>query len=94
MKIQVANRIERLPPYMLGKLKQLIYERRRAGADVIDMNMGNPTDPPPGRVETELRHVVDERRRLPSPASVASHPEGFGERASHGSAACRMRRAL
>jgi alanine-synthesizing transaminase len=62
MKIQVANRIERLPPYMLGKLKQLIYERRRAGADVIDMNMGNPTDPPPTAVVDKLREAARDTR--------------------------------
>ena len=62
MKIDVANRIERLPPYMLGKLKQLIYERRRAGADVIDMNMGNPTDPPPTAVVDKLREAARDTR--------------------------------
>jgi alanine-synthesizing transaminase len=62
MKIEVANRIERLPPYMLGKLKQLIYERRRAGADVIDMNMGNPTDPPPTAVVDKLREAARDTR--------------------------------
>lgn len=58
MKIDVANRIQRLPPYMLGRLKQLIYERRRAGADVIDMNMGNPSDAPPEAVVQKIRQAV------------------------------------
>ncbi len=58
MHIETANRIGRLPPYMLGKLKQLIYDRRRAGADVIDFNMGNPSDPPPAPVVDKLREAV------------------------------------
>lgn len=58
MKIQIANRIERLPPYVLGRLKQLIYERRKAGADVIDLNMGNPSDPPPDPVLDKIREAV------------------------------------
>ncbi len=58
MQIEVANRIQRLPPYVLGKLKQMIYERRRAGADVIDMNMGNPSDAPPEAVVDKLREAV------------------------------------
>src|SRR5687767_9186685 len=62
MKIQVASRIERLPPYVLNRLKQLIYERRKAGADVIDMNMGNPTDPPPEAVVEKLREAVADPR--------------------------------
>jgi alanine-synthesizing transaminase len=58
MKIQPASRIERLPPYILGRLKQMIYERRKAGADVIDLNMGNPSDPPPDAVVEKIREAV------------------------------------
>ena len=58
MDIQPATRIERLPPYVLGKLKQLIYERRKDGADVIDMNMGNPSDPAPDAVVDKIREAV------------------------------------
>ena len=58
MQIQLANRIERLPPYVLGRLKQMIYERRKDGADVIDLNMGNPTDAPPDPVVDKIREAV------------------------------------
>lgn len=62
MEINLANRIERLPPYVLGRLKQLIYERRKSGADVIDMNMGNPSDAPPDAVVDKLREAVQDPR--------------------------------
>lgn len=62
MDIKVASRIERLPPYVLGKLKQMIYDRRKAGADVIDMNMGNPTDAPPDPVVDKIREAVIDPR--------------------------------
>ena len=58
MEIELASRIERLPPYVLGRLKALIYERRKAGADVIDMNMGNPSDAPPDPVVDKIREAV------------------------------------
>lgn len=58
MQIHVANRIERLPPYVLGRLKNLIHERRQAGADVIDLNMGNPSDAPPDPVVEKIREAV------------------------------------
>src|SRR5690606_39802757 len=58
MDIQLASRIERLPPYVLGRLKQMILERRQAGADVIDLNMGNPSDPPPYPVVEKIREAV------------------------------------
>lgn len=62
MEIQPASRILRLPPYVLGKLKNLIYERRKAGSDVIDLNMGNPSDPPPDAVVDKLREAVIDPR--------------------------------
>ncbi|MEX1017132.1 MAG: aminotransferase class I/II-fold pyridoxal phosphate-dependent enzyme [Phycisphaeraceae bacterium] len=62
MKIQPASRIERLPPYVLGRLKQMIYDRRKAGADVIDLNMGNPTDAPPDPVVEKIREAVMDPR--------------------------------
>ena len=70
MDIQVANRIERLPPYVLGRLKTLIYERRKAGADVIDMNMGNPSDPPPDPVVDKIREAVLDPRNSRYSASA------------------------
>ena len=62
MKIRLASRIERLPPYILGRLKQLIYDRRKAGADVIDLNMGNPTDAAPDAVVDKIREAVTDPR--------------------------------
>ena len=44
--IQLASRVYRLPPYMFGRINSLLYEKRRAGNDVIDLGMGNPSDPP------------------------------------------------
>lgn len=62
MDIEPASRIRRLPPYILGALKQMIYERRKAGADVIDLNMGNPSDPPPDAVVDKIREAVVDPR--------------------------------
>jgi alanine-synthesizing transaminase len=62
MEIQVANRITRLPPYMLGRLKQLTYEKRKAGYDVIDLNMGNPNDPTPAAIVGKLAEAAADLR--------------------------------
>jgi alanine-synthesizing transaminase len=46
-KIEAAERVKRLPSaYLFGKINALMYQKRRAGADVIDLGMGNPHDPP------------------------------------------------
>lgn len=58
MQIKLAPRIDRLPPYILARLKTMVYERRKAGFDVIDMNMGNPSDAPPDAVVDKIREAV------------------------------------
>lgn len=70
MDIQVASRIDRLPTYILGQLKQLIYERRKAGSDVIDLNMGNPSDAPPDPVVDKIREAVLDPRNSRYSASA------------------------
>jgi alanine-synthesizing transaminase len=60
--IDVADRVKRLPPYLFGKINALKYQKRRAGVDVIDLGMGNPTDvPDPTVIEKLCEAARDER---------------------------------
>ncbi|MBN1912453.1 MAG: aminotransferase class I/II-fold pyridoxal phosphate-dependent enzyme [Pirellulales bacterium] len=52
--IEVAERVRRLPPYLFAQINRLLYEKRRAGADVIDLGMGNPSDPPEDLIVDKL----------------------------------------
>ncbi|MCK4277411.1 MAG: aminotransferase, partial [Phycisphaerae bacterium] len=52
--IDVSARIRRLPPYLFGKLNKLRNEKRRGGVDVIDLGMGNPSDPPSQEIIDKL----------------------------------------
>jgi len=52
--IEVAERVRRLPPYLFARLNRLMYEKRRAGDDVIDLGMGNPSDAPEPLVVEKL----------------------------------------
>ena len=56
--IPVADRVNRLPPYLFGKINKLKLQRRRAGADVIDLGMGNPTDPPDSQISDKLKEAL------------------------------------
>jgi alanine-synthesizing transaminase len=56
--IRFASRVYRLPPYMFGRINQLLYEKRRARADVIDLGMGNPSDPPEDIVIQKLAEAA------------------------------------
>jgi alanine-synthesizing transaminase len=59
---RVAARLNRLPPYMFGRINQLLYEKRRAGHDVIDLGMGNPADPPQAIVIEKLVEAAQDPR--------------------------------
>lgn len=60
--IPVADRVLRLPPYLFGKINKLKYEKRVAGIDVIDLGMGNPTDPPDPLVSEKLAEAIQDPR--------------------------------
>jgi alanine-synthesizing transaminase len=60
--VRFAQRVERLPPYMFGRINALLYKKRRAGADVIDMGMGNPSDPPEAGVIDKLADAARDIR--------------------------------
>ena len=53
-----SKRLDRLPPYMFGKLKQLTHDRRQQGIDVIDLGMGNPSEPTPRDIIDKLCEVA------------------------------------
>jgi len=61
-RIDVADRVKRLPPYLFGKIKCFKYQKRRAGIDVIDLGMGNPTDVPAPLVIEKLCEAVHDDR--------------------------------
>ena len=56
--VDTAQRVKRLPPYMFGRINNLLYQKRRAGEDVIDMGMGNPSDPPQQLVVDKLAEAA------------------------------------
>ena len=56
--IRLASRVNRLPPYLFGRINSLLYEKRRAGSDVIDLGMGNPQDPPAELVIDKLAEAA------------------------------------
>jgi alanine-synthesizing transaminase len=60
--IQMASRVQRLPPYMFGRINKLLYEKRVAGSDVIDLGMGNPSDPPEDQVIDKLTEAARDPR--------------------------------
>ncbi len=61
-KIEPAERIKRLPPYLFARLNALKLSMRQKGADIIDLGMGNPTDPTPQIVIDKLCEAAKDPR--------------------------------
>jgi len=61
-RIEPAQRIKRLPPYLFGQLNALKLAKRRQGADIIDLGMGNPADPAPQIVIDKLAEAAKDPR--------------------------------
>ena len=53
-----SQRIKRLPPYFLGKIKTFMMKERARGIDVIDLGMGNPDRPTPPHIVEKLCEVA------------------------------------
>src|ERR1700750_1153405 len=56
------SRIRRLPPYVFEKVNQAKAAARNAGADIIDLGMGNPDLPAPPHVLEKLKVVLGKPR--------------------------------
>ncbi len=61
-RVEPAARVQRLPPYMFGRINASLLAKRRAGDDVIDLGMGNPSDPPSPAVIEKLAEAAQDPR--------------------------------
>ena len=67
--IRFANRMDQLPPYLFGMINKMRMEKRWAGADVIDLGMGNPVDPAPAPAIDKLCEVAQDPKTHRYPVS-------------------------
>ena len=56
------HRIRRLPPYVFEVVNRAKATARNAGADIIDLGMGNPDLPAPAHVVEKLKEVLGKPR--------------------------------
>jgi len=61
-KIEPSQRIKRLPPYLFARLNTLKLAKRQQGADIIDLGMGNPSDPAPQIIVDKLCEAARDPR--------------------------------
>jgi len=55
-------RIRRLPPYLFEQVNRAKAAARNAGADIIDLGMGNPDLPAPAHVVEKLKETIGRPR--------------------------------
>ena len=70
--IEVAERVKRLPPYLFARINAVKYQKRRAGDDVIDLGMGNPSDPPEALVIEKVAEAISPRASMALTSRVGS----------------------
>ncbi len=58
----ISARMRRLPPYLFARINALRHKLRVSGEDVIDMAMGNPTDPTPSPIVEKITEAVRDPR--------------------------------
>ncbi len=56
------HRIRRLPPYVFAEVNAAKARARAAGADIIDLGMGNPDSPTPPHIVAKLVETVADPR--------------------------------
>ena len=56
------HRIRRLPPYVFEQVNRAKAVARNAGADIIDLGMGNPDLPTPAHVIEKLKETIGKPR--------------------------------
>jgi LL-diaminopimelate aminotransferase len=68
MKIEMAKRIEQIPPYLFAEIDKKKEEMRRKGIDLIDLGIGDPDLPTPKPIIERLKKAAENPRnhRYPS----------------------------
>ena len=57
--MEIASRLDKLPPYLFLEISRKIQEKRAQGADVVSFGIGDPDIPTPQHVVNELIRTAD-----------------------------------
>ncbi|MSP60584.1 MAG: aminotransferase class I/II-fold pyridoxal phosphate-dependent enzyme [Myxococcales bacterium] len=77
MKIELAQRIRALPPYLFADIDRKKVELRKQGKDLIDLGIGDPDRPTPPHIVAAMQQATAESKyhRYPSYEGMASFRE-------------------
>ncbi|MHA1684638.1 MAG: aminotransferase class I/II-fold pyridoxal phosphate-dependent enzyme [Promethearchaeota archaeon] len=79
IKIEYADRVGRLPPYIFAKIEEILARKRKEGVDLIPLGIGDPDLPTLPAIVEELKKQVDDPRnhQYPSSAGESFFREGI-----------------
>ena len=59
--MQLARRLDQLPPYLFLEISRKIAEKRAQGVDVVSFGIGDPDLPTPPHILDELKRTADDQ---------------------------------
>jgi LL-diaminopimelate aminotransferase len=58
--VELAQRVQQLPPYLFARISQLIAQKRTERVDVISLGIGDPDLPTPPHILDALKQAADD----------------------------------
>ncbi len=81
MDLPLANRLQKLPPYLFAALRKKIADKKAQGVKVITLGIGDPDFPTPDPVVQELIRAIDDKQDLNRHRYGCDNPVGDLNRA-------------
>jgi len=77
IRVELANRIKNLPPYLFARIDSMKTEAKNRGVDLIDMSIGDPDMPTPQHIVEAMKVAVEkpEHHKYPSYDGMPSYRE-------------------
>lgn len=70
--MNIADRLNRIPPYVFAEVGARIRDKRAAGVDVINLGIGSPDQPPPQCIIDAMSRAAQEPANHRYPSYVGS----------------------
>lgn len=80
-KVELAERVKNLPPYLFAKIDKMKQESISKGIDLIDLSIGDPDIPTPKHIVEAMKKAVEkpENHRYPSYEGMLSYREAVSD---------------
>jgi LL-diaminopimelate aminotransferase len=80
-KVELADRVKNLPPYLFAKIDKMKQESIAKGVDLIDLSIGDPDIPTPKHIVEAMKKAVEkpENHRYPSYEGMPSYRKAVAD---------------